>query len=378
RTSVGRSWSGSSAPIPMSWGCRSRRRAGSWPTSACESARPTRLDRLLQGLEVKHRLGARDPEPPGQRRVGPDDPDRLLEPLGRDEPVGQMASARGLEPRLELFVSARDAAREPRGELLGAGRTHPLLGGEERLGEGREVDVRRATIGADEDGGVHRLHSEGARDRRGRAEVAKQCRAPLLEEAGGHRLVDERGVDLAGVDRTRETASAHTHEMELRDTDAGAGQQPAEPGELGRARCRHADAEPRKVLDRPHGAGPLTASVSVWSMTMSPSTGSAPRRLARRRRTPGPPRDHVKARLVRLYEALERRFGPQRWWPGRTAYEVAVGAVLTQHTAWTNAAHAVAALRALRLLRPRRLAALGEVDRKSTRLNSSHGSISYA
>src|SRR2546427_330911 len=92
---------------------------------------------------------------------------------------------------------------------------------------------------------------------------------------------------------------------------------------------------------------------------MSPSTGSAPRRLARRRRTPGPPRDHVKARLVRLYEALEQRFGPQRWWPGRTAYEVAVGAVLTQHTAWTNAARAVAALRALRLLRPRRLAALG-------------------
>src|SRR2546430_16904830 len=95
---------------------------------------------------------------------------------------------------------------------------------------------------------------------------------------------------------------------------------------------------------------------------MSPSTGSAPRRLARRRGPPGPPRDHVKARLVRLYEALERRFGPQRWWPGRTAYEVAVGAVLTQHTAWTNAARAVAALRALRLLRPRRLAALGEAE----------------
>ncbi len=65
---------------------------------------------------------------------------------------------------------------------------------------------------------------------------------------------------------------------------------------------------------------------------------------------------------MRLYEALERRFGPQRWWPGRTAYEVAVGAVLTQHTAWTNAARAVAALRALRLLRPRRLAALGQAE----------------
>src|SRR5207302_4303982 len=47
---------------------------------------------------------------------------------------------------------------------------------------------------------------------------------------------------------------------------------------------------------------------------------------------------------------------------GRTPYEVAVGAVLTQHTAWTNAARAVAALRAQRLLRPRRLAARGEAE----------------
>lgn len=65
---------------------------------------------------------------------------------------------------------------------------------------------------------------------------------------------------------------------------------------------------------------------------------------------------------MRLYVALERRFGPQHWWPARTAYEVAVGAVLTQHTAWTNAARAVAALRARRLLRPDRLAALPEAE----------------
>src|SRR5437870_2142350 len=91
---------------------------------------------------------------------------------------------------------------------------------------------------------------------------------------------------------------------------------------------------------------------------MRPSTASAAR--PRRRGPRGPRRDPVKARLLRLYVALERRFGPQRWWPGRTAYEVAVGAVLTQHTAWTNAARAVATLRARRLLRPRRLAALGE------------------
>jgi endonuclease-3 related protein len=68
----------------------------------------------------------------------------------------------------------------------------------------------------------------------------------------------------------------------------------------------------------------------------------------------------VKARLLRLYRALLGRFGPQHWWPGRTPYEVAVGAVLTQHTAWTNAARAVAALRARRLLRPDRVAAISE------------------
>lgn len=60
----------------------------------------------------------------------------------------------------------------------------------------------------------------------------------------------------------------------------------------------------------------------------------------------GPPRDPVKARLLRLYRALHRRFGPQHWWPGRTPYEIAAGAVLTQHTAWSNAARAIAALRA--------------------------------
>lgn len=71
---------------------------------------------------------------------------------------------------------------------------------------------------------------------------------------------------------------------------------------------------------------------------------------------PGPRRDPLKARLLRLYAALHDRLGPQAWWPGRTPDEIAAGAILTQHTAWTNAARAVGALRAARLLPPRRLA----------------------
>jgi endonuclease-3 related protein len=88
---------------------------------------------------------------------------------------------------------------------------------------------------------------------------------------------------------------------------------------------------------------------------MNAGIGSGPRQRAR---AAGPPRDRDKARLLRLYTALHRRFGPQRWWPGRSPYEVAVGAVLAQHTAWGNVARAVTALRARRLLTPARLAAL--------------------
>jgi endonuclease-3 related protein len=99
---------------------------------------------------------------------------------------------------------------------------------------------------------------------------------------------------------------------------------------------------------------------------MSPSTASAtPRRgraLSAYRRIPGPPRDAVKARLLRLHVALLRRFGPQRWWHGRTPFEIAAGAILTQHTTWATAARAVAALRARRLLDPGRLLAAPEAD----------------
>jgi endonuclease-3 related protein len=79
--------------------------------------------------------------------------------------------------------------------------------------------------------------------------------------------------------------------------------------------------------------------------------------LSARRRIPGPPRDRVRERLLRMYRDLLRRFGPQSWWPGRSPFEIAAGAILTQHTAWTQAARAIAALRARRLLTPAALAA---------------------
>ncbi len=59
-----------------------------------------------------------------------------------------------------------------------------------------------------------------------------------------------------------------------------------------------------------------------------------------------------------MYRAMERTLGPQGWWPGRTCFEVIVGAILTQNTAWTNVARAIANLRRAHVLRPQALAAL--------------------
>ena len=48
-------------------------------------------------------------------------------------------------------------------------------------------------------------------------------------------------------------------------------------------------------------------------------------------------------------------FGPQHWWPGETPFEVMVGAILTQNTAWTNASLAIARLKQVHLLHPFKL-----------------------
>jgi endonuclease-3 related protein len=49
--------------------------------------------------------------------------------------------------------------------------------------------------------------------------------------------------------------------------------------------------------------------------------------------------------LRSIYDALFRHFGPQHWWPGRTRFEVCVGAVLTQNTSWANAEKAIRRLK---------------------------------
>jgi endonuclease-3 related protein len=56
--------------------------------------------------------------------------------------------------------------------------------------------------------------------------------------------------------------------------------------------------------------------------------------------------------LGELYDALVARFGRRGWWPGDSPFEVCVGAILTQNTAWKNVAKAIENLKAARALDP--------------------------
>ena len=59
--------------------------------------------------------------------------------------------------------------------------------------------------------------------------------------------------------------------------------------------------------------------------------------------------------LLQIFDLLRSSYGPQHWWPGDSPFEVIVGAVLTQNTAWHNVAHAIANLQREGLLEPEAL-----------------------
>ena len=83
--------------------------------------------------------------------------------------------------------------------------------------------------------------------------------------------------------------------------------------------------------------------------------------------------------FLEVYEVLRRGYGRQRWWPvtprggmvpmyaggprnARERFEVAVGAILTQNTAWGNAARAIESLNRLGVMSPGRLDAMPARD----------------
>jgi len=49
--------------------------------------------------------------------------------------------------------------------------------------------------------------------------------------------------------------------------------------------------------------------------------------------------------FFKIYNKLFEILGPQHWWPGESPLEVAIGAILTQNTAWKNVEKAIASLK---------------------------------
>ena len=45
--------------------------------------------------------------------------------------------------------------------------------------------------------------------------------------------------------------------------------------------------------------------------------------------------------LLKIYNILLKHFGHRGWWPGETPFEIIVGAILTQNTAWKNVERAI-------------------------------------
>lgn len=66
--------------------------------------------------------------------------------------------------------------------------------------------------------------------------------------------------------------------------------------------------------------------------------------------------------ILRFYDALHAHYGPTHWWPGETPFEIAVGAILTQNTAWTNVERAIDNLKAADALDPRALLARSDEE----------------
>jgi endonuclease-3 related protein len=63
-----------------------------------------------------------------------------------------------------------------------------------------------------------------------------------------------------------------------------------------------------------------------------------------------------------MHDALVTGYGPQRWWPARTPFEVILGAYLTQNTSWKAVERSLANLRGAGALTPAGLRAIPLVE----------------
>jgi endonuclease-3 related protein len=59
-----------------------------------------------------------------------------------------------------------------------------------------------------------------------------------------------------------------------------------------------------------------------------------------------------KLSMIESFDLLLSTYGPQVWWPGESQFEIIIGAILTQNTAWTNVARAIENLKRAKMMEP--------------------------
>jgi endonuclease-3 related protein len=66
--------------------------------------------------------------------------------------------------------------------------------------------------------------------------------------------------------------------------------------------------------------------------------------------------------LRAVFDALHAAWGDQHWWPAESAWEMMVGAVLTQNTAWVNVERAISRLKEAHVMDLHRMYSAGVVS----------------
>jgi len=80
----------------------------------------------------------------------------------------------------------------------------------------------------------------------------------------------------------------------------------------------------------------------------------------------------MRRKLLKLYDDLYAEYGELNWWPAETPFEIIIGAILGQATAWRNAAKAIDNLKAANLLNPEGLGKLSQDELETLILPSGY------
>ncbi|RKU17191.1 endonuclease [Candidatus Poribacteria bacterium] len=70
--------------------------------------------------------------------------------------------------------------------------------------------------------------------------------------------------------------------------------------------------------------------------------------------------ENLNKKLLDLYHQLRAEHGALKWWPADTPFEVALGAILTQATAWRNVVKAIDNLKAADAFTPEQIHAISQ------------------